>query len=45
MTSFWNDGPGAWSHRIDPATVLPGSMREEVADLLRGDAEFRSLAS
>jgi hypothetical protein len=42
VTSFWDDGRGEWSHRIDPATVVPASLREEIADLLRGDAEFRT---
>jgi hypothetical protein len=42
VTSFWDDGPGAWSHRIDPATVLPVGLRDEVAALLREDAEFRA---
>jgi hypothetical protein len=42
VTSFWDDGLGAWSHQIDPATVVPAGLREEVCDLLRGDAEFRT---
>jgi len=42
VTSFWEDGPGQWSHRIDPATVLPAGFRGVVADLLRGDPEFRT---
>jgi hydroxymethylpyrimidine pyrophosphatase-like HAD family hydrolase len=42
VTSFWDDGRGEWTHRIDPATVVPASLREEIADLLRGDAEFRT---
>jgi hypothetical protein len=42
VTSFWDDGLGAWSHQIDPATVVPPGLREEVCDLLRGDAEFRT---
>jgi hypothetical protein len=42
VTSFWDEGLGKWSHQIDPATVVPASLREEVADLLRGDAEFRT---
>ena len=42
VTSLWDDGLGTWSHRIDPATVVPAGLREEVADLLRADAEFRT---
>ncbi len=42
VTSCWDDGPGVWTHRIDPATVVPGGLRDEVADLLRDDAEFRT---
>jgi hypothetical protein len=42
VTSFWDDGLGRWSHRIDPATVVPASLREEVTDLLRSDPEFQA---
>src|SRR5260370_11308593 len=42
VTSCWDDGPGVWTHRIDPATVVPGGLRDEVVDLLRDDAEFRT---
>ncbi len=42
VTSFWDDGLGAWNHRIDPATVVPADLRDEVAGLLLSDAEFRT---
>lgn len=42
VTSLWDDAVGAWTHRIDPAAVIPGPLREEVAGLLRDDAEFRT---
>ncbi len=40
VTSFWEDGRGRWSHRVDPATVVPAGLREDVVGLLRGDPEF-----
>jgi hydroxymethylpyrimidine pyrophosphatase-like HAD family hydrolase len=42
VTSFWDDAAGRWSHRIDPATVVPAGLRNEVVDLLRDDPEFRT---
>jgi hypothetical protein len=42
VTSFWDDGLGRWSHRVDPATVVPASLRGEVTDLLRSDPEFQA---
>ena len=42
VTSFWDDGLGRWSHRVDPATVVPASLRGEVASLLRSDPEFQA---
>jgi hypothetical protein len=42
VRSFRDDGPGRWSHRIDPATIVPAGLRGEVADLLRSDPEFQA---
>ncbi len=42
VTSFWDDTADRWSHRIDPATVVPASLRDEVTGLLRDDPEFRN---
>jgi hypothetical protein len=42
VRSFWDDGLGRWSHRIDPATVVPAGLRGEVADLLRSNPEFQA---
>jgi hypothetical protein len=42
VTSFWDDGPGRWNHRIDPATVVPAGLRDEVVDLLGSDPEFQN---
>ena len=36
VTSFWDDGLGAWSHQIDPATVVPPGLREELATCCAG---------
>jgi hypothetical protein len=40
VTSLWDDGLGRWGHRIDPATVVPAGLRDEVIGLLCGDPEF-----
>jgi hypothetical protein len=42
VTSFWDDAADRWSHRIDPATVVPASLRDEVTGLLHDDPEFRN---
>jgi hypothetical protein len=42
VTSFWDDALGQWSHRIDPATVVPAGLRDDVTVLLRDDPEFRT---
>ncbi len=42
VTSLWDGGRGQWSHRIDPATVVPPGLRDEVIGLLRSDPEFRA---
>jgi len=42
VTSVWDDGPGRWSHRIDPATVVPADLGGEVVNLLRSDPEFQA---
>jgi hypothetical protein len=41
VTSFWDDGLGQWSHRIDPMALVPESLREDVIGLLHGDPEFQ----
>ncbi len=42
VTSFWDDAADQWSHRIDPATVVPAGLRNEVTCLLRSDPEFQA---
>ena len=42
VTSFWDDAADRWSHQIDPATVVPASLRDEITGLLRDDPEFRN---
>jgi hypothetical protein len=42
VTSFWDDCLGAWNHRVDPATMVPAGLRDEVADLLGSDPEFQN---
>ena len=42
VTSIWDDVSSRWSHRIDPATVIPADLSSEVGELLRSDPEFRT---
>lgn len=42
VTSFWDDGLGRWSHRIDPATVVSAGLRSEITSLLHSDPEFQT---
>jgi hydroxymethylpyrimidine pyrophosphatase-like HAD family hydrolase len=41
VASFWDDRLSRWSHRVDPATVVPADLGREVRDLLRSDREFQ----
>ena len=42
VTSLWNDEPGQWDHRIDPAARVPADLCNEVVALLRRDQEFET---
>jgi hydroxymethylpyrimidine pyrophosphatase-like HAD family hydrolase len=42
VISSWDDELGQWNHRIDPATEVPGDLRDEVIDLLHSDQEFQT---
>lgn len=41
VASFWDDKLGQWDHGINPAAEVPADLRNDVADLLRRDDEFR----
>lgn len=41
VSSFWDDEVGGWNHRVDPAAEVPAELRDDVADLLHNDSEFR----
>ena len=42
VTSVWDGELGQWTHRVDPATVVPPDLRSAVTDLLCSDHEFRT---